>query len=168
MGQYSFVKDLQVSWLKLLVTKDMSVIEKMNSSKLVKLNPAALQFVRSFEIMRDLSAMDHITNDISLPSKTGAEELMKRMVSLLGSDLSAPDAESLGLQSVPKMRTLIRAFFSEKAKEMCQKAKEVKKVSAEIYAKFHDLVFAVENWNEDRVFFANVWVEIFNLIVLVQ
>jgi hypothetical protein len=143
-----FRKELQISWLKLLLKNGnhAEIIEIDSSVKSIVDQPAGA-FMCSLEVMKQLSTLSDVSAGIEMPTKSGAKEMMTRMVQLLYTD--SEDAEHAGFAKFNAMKQDMRAYLAESIKTMCQEIKKQKKVIEDTYGKFSGIVPAVESWDED-------------------
>ena len=143
-----FRKELQISWLKLLLKSGnhAEIIEIDSSVKSIVDQPAGA-FMRSLEVMKQLSTLSDVSDGIEMPSKAGAKEMMTRMVQLLYTD--SEDADHAGFAKFNTMKQDMRAYLADSIKTMCQEIKKQKNVIEDTYGKFSGIVPAVGSWDED-------------------
>lgn len=145
-----FKKELQISWLKLLLKSGShaEIIEIDSSVKSILDQPAGT-FARSLEVMKQLSSLSDVSAGIEMPSKAGAKEMMNHIVQLLYTN--SEDAEHAGFAKFNAMKQDMRAYLAENIKTMCQEIKKQKHVIEDTYGKFSGLVPAVGSWDEDKM-----------------
>ncbi|CAE7824581.1 unnamed protein product, partial [Symbiodinium sp. CCMP2456] len=151
-------QDLQVTWLKELLGKDMrSELEKLDASVFHILDTRAGKLWRSVQIVQDATRQEAEVDETGLSRQPGPLDLEKEAVvktALHFTQMHTIDLEELseaGLHDVHKYQDRARAQLAWIMKgltaEMCKAKDDIKKY----YEDYNGIVACVETWDDDKI-----------------